>query len=250
MQSLFDRYLQEQADLAPETLVMFGRCFKPWSAFCERRGLALEQVTEEHLKAYEQELLWTPNGRQKLPAPATVDQNLRSLRAFLRWAHRGGHLEFDCTQGWLLARPVSRPQALLTRAQLDSLFQSPDLSTPLGMRDGAILSVIAELGLLSRGCRLLDVADLDLAGARLGRLSLGARLHEKLSFYMKRARPALLAAPEEAALFLSREGRRLSEESVAAVVLRHARAQVQPRALRKAWLTHHQAALGRRLPEL
>jgi len=33
---------------------------------------------------------------------------------------------------------------------------------------------IAELGLLSRGCRLLDVADLDLAGARLGRLSLGA----------------------------------------------------------------------------
>ena len=33
---------------------------------------------------------------------------------------------------------------------------------------------IAELGLLSRGCRLLDVADLDLAGARLGRLSLEA----------------------------------------------------------------------------
>ena len=73
-------------------------------------------------------------------------------------------------------------------------------------------------------------------------------LAEHLFRYLDRGRPTLLTNPNETALFLTRQGRRMNQESVTARAYHHSHDQAGPRALRRAWLTHQEAALNRRLP--
>ena len=188
------------------------------------------------------------DGTGRLPAPATVDQHLRMLRAFLRWPPLLSWLPCDSSQKLILPRPRPRPQPLLSRQRLDEVLDHPDPCQPLGQRDRALLRVVCELGLFAPACRQLDLADLDRTHGRLRGQLMGPHLGEYLLRYLDRARPTFLTCPEEPALFLTSRGGRISAANVMAVVYSHSQRQAGPRALRNAWLSHRQALMRGRLP--
>lgn len=225
-------------------------CLTAFEAYCLSRDLILEALDDQALTAYQQFLLWTPVTNERLPAPATVDQHLRLVRSFLRQLFRDGVLKTDPTADLVLPRPRSRAQLLLTRDELEQVFARPDLSLPQGLRDLALLRLVAELGFSAQRCRELDAGELDRGRSQLRGAALSPHLAEYLLRYLDRGRPALLSEPTEPALFLTLQGRRMSAEAVTARIYEHTCRRASPRALHRAWRTHRETALRRRLPEL
>src|SRR5690554_3673384 len=77
----------------------------------------------------------------------SVARKMSALRGFYRWALRERLLAEDPTL--LISRPkVGRPlPQSLTEADVEALLAAPDVDTPLGLRDRAMLEVLYAAGL-------------------------------------------------------------------------------------------------------
>ncbi len=153
---------------------------------------------------------------------ATLARKIAALRAFTRYLVRSGALAAHPLS--VLATPRRRRTLprLLPDAVLESLFDRLDVRTPLGLRDRAVLEVLASSGVrISELCNLrLD--DVDLAQGELRVLGKGGkerivlvdpRALDWLHRYLDEARPGL-AAPGERGLFLGRQGRVLAPRAI------------------------------------
>ena len=250
MRELWERYLHEMKSNGDKLATWQCRAYwaNIFQGYGSQNDLVLADLTREQLEAYLQWLLWTPLPTGRLRSPNTVYQGMRMLRHFLRWAVSEGGIDADPTAGWVFGKPTTRTPMLLSRAQLESLFNAPN-ANPIGQRNRAVLQTIAELGLYSERCSLLNLADLDLVGYQLQGLKLSAHLAELFHSYLRHARPALLTNPAEPALFLGRFGGRLTPEAVEFMLADYTRGhRVSPRTLRRSWLAHRDAFLNRRLP--
>lgn len=196
-------------------------------ALCERLCAKPSEAAPDHVRAYELELLWQPGPRGQLYAANTVDQALRMVRAFLRWAHGQGLLPRDPSEQLVLGRPVQPSQRILTPEELEHVLRQPDLTTALGLRDRCILELLAVSGMSSQELCRLDLADLSLperlvlarqGGGEPGRAyGLTVRLQELMGLYCWRARPELAPKPAQMALFVNKRGARLCDHRVLAV---------------------------------
>ena len=132
------------------------------------------------------------------------------------------------------------------------MLQAPDDTTPYGARDRAILEL-----LYACGVRLAELHGLDLDNVALEQRELlvrgkgskerwvvfGRPAQAALAHYLNQARPQLLSERPETALFLNRDGRRLSRRSIEKVVRRYAvqaatRNGVHTHTLRHTFATH------------
>jgi len=108
--------------------------------------------------------------------------------------------------------------------------------SPLELRDRAMFAVTRALGMIADTVVALDIEDVS-----SGRLSAAG---EALDAYLIRARPTLAIVPGERALFLSKNGRRLSPSDVRRRVLRGPieDAQIESKRLRRAYSQAHPRA--------
>ncbi len=206
-EALWTAYLQhlEGTRLGTATRMAVAIWLPRFIALCQRRQAEPAQAEAEHVRAYELELLWQPGPRVRLYAANTVDQALRTVRTFLRWAHGQGILPRDPAGHLVLGRPVQPSSRVLTPEEVERVLGQPDLSGPLGLRDRCILELVYVTGMSSQELCGLDLADLCLAErlvlARQGGglparpYGLTARLQELLGLYCWRSRPDLAPEP-------------------------------------------------------
>lgn len=158
---------------------------------------------------------WTRLRRDDVPAflarerrrlaPATLARRCCGLRCFLRFLIREGIAPRALLGTFPAHLPaVVRRTDVLSPDEVERLCSAPDTSTPVGLRDAALLRVLAGTGLRISAALDLDLdADPDLDDA--GRAALGA--------YLRDARPGWTAdRPEERALFVNHRGRRLARQ--------------------------------------
>lgn len=242
---LIDSYLEHQRarGLHPRTLRQDRRFLAELARFCGR--MAPGQVGPEHLalhrRAFSSGLL-----------PSTVNERMLRLRQFFRWAQRRGHLLLDPSRELVLERELRPPVRVATPEQLERLLLLPDPGTALGLRDRALLETFYGTGIRLEECHRLELTDLDLKGRSLAirqgkggrprRLPLGCFLYGVLVQYLEEGRPRFAPAPGESALFLDRQGRRLSYAAIACLVRDYGRqaglAPLSPHRLRHAFATH------------
>lgn len=185
-------------------------------------------------------------------APATLARKLAAIRSLYRTLREHGVVPANPAD--LIAAP-KRTAALprvLTSEQMSSLLDRIGASTPLELRDRALFEVAYACGLRAEELVMLDVASVQFDGEQLrvegkggktrfvpcGEAALGA-----VSQWLERGRPALRPATDEAALFVSKSGRRLSTSDIRRRLrtwARHAALQggVSPHALRHSFATH------------
>jgi len=103
-------------------------------------------------------------------APSSINVHLSAIRKLAAEATDNGLLAGDLAAG--IAR-VRGPRRLgtragnwLTPAQTSELLNTPDLSTPIGLRDRAVLALLAGCGLRRAELVSLDVARLQMREAR------------------------------------------------------------------------------------
>jgi len=206
----------------------------------------------------------------------TASRKLAAVRAFARYLRREGFIDDD--PGALVATPKSEDKlpAHLEIDEMTALIETPDVSSPLGRRDRAMLELFYASGLRLSELVGLDLDDVNLASRQVRVLGKGSKQRivpfnqsaaEALRAYLK-DRPALelvalgekvgppkpatrLGPPRRAPrgsagatpMFLNSRGGRLTGRSVHRLVSRYVtqcsvQSGISPHALRHSFATH------------
>ncbi|MBI1746339.1 MAG: tyrosine recombinase XerC [Acidobacteria bacterium] len=222
---------------------------------------SLELIDHQVIRRF---LAWLyRNGRAK----ASVARKLATLRSFFRFLYGLGLLAENP------ARLVSRPkldQKLPAHLPVDAmaaLVTAPDVATPLGARDRAILELLYASGLRVSELVSLNIEDLDfhesllcVMGKRKKQriVPFGSKASEALMRYLqvrprlaaKCGKPGRLDQKKSAALFLNARGKRLTRRAIQMIVDKYAKQALSaatisnphmhshPHALRHSFATH------------
>lgn len=93
---------------------------------------------------------------------ATVSRVMSSLKSFYKYLFMNKYIDFDPTYEIHGLKSEKRPPQALTDIQIDLLLSTPNLNTPKGMRDKAILELMYATGLRASDIINLRISDINL----------------------------------------------------------------------------------------
>ena len=177
---------------------------------------------------------------------------LSALKRFYRHAVRGGRTKIDPT---LKIDTPSLPRGLpksLSETDVESLLAAPDVETPIGIRDRAMLEMLYASGLRVSELVTLKSAQVshDMGvvrvmgkGSKERLVPLGEEAIAWLTRYAREARPALLSGKVTEDLFVTARGAAMTRQAFWQLIKRYAtRAAlgkpISPHTLRHAFATH------------
>jgi integrase/recombinase XerD len=183
---------------------------------------------------------------------STANRRLASLRRFYRWALRERLIDADPTLQLVPARRPPRFPVTISEAQVEVLLAAPDVETPLGLRDRAMLELLYATGL--RVSELVGMTMVELSlndglvrvlgkGSKERIVPLGEEARRWLERYLHEARPALLVGRTSEALFVTQRAEAMTRQRFWALIKHHAltsgiNAPLSPHGLRHAFATH------------
>jgi integrase/recombinase XerC len=189
-------------------------------------------------------------------ARRSIARKLSAVRTFYRYLARREAVQGNPTVGITGPRRDQRLPQCITAPEIERLLQTPDRGATLGLRDAAILETLYSSGMRVSELVALDLTDLPEEDGRVrvfgkGRkervVFLGRAARETLGEYLQRSRPALARSSRKgvksSALFLNKNGTRLSDRSVRTIVETHVEAACiagggSPHTLRHSFATH------------
>jgi site-specific recombinase XerD len=184
-------------------------------------------------------------------AGASLTRKVSTIRNFYRLLVREGKLESSPLTGLVAPKRERRLPSILSLEQISSIIESADETTPRGLRNRAILELMYASGVRLSEVVGVDIRHLDLEertllvrgkGNKERIVLLGGPAEKAIHRYLLRGRPKL-ATGAEMALFLNRDGKRLSGRSIEKIVRQHALKagldqRVWPHLLRHSFATH------------
>jgi integrase/recombinase XerD len=209
-------------------------------------GRQLAALTSTDLDAYLQ------TTAQLAKNPRSVARLISALRHFYRALLAQGRIHTDPTLkldspriGRALPKDLSEPD-------VEALLAAPDIDTPLGLRDRAMLELLYACGLRVSELVGLAVDQPNLRGGYLRVFGKGSKERlvpmgevatEWLERYIREARPALVQGTGSEALFPSRRGEGMTRQTFWHRIKHHARVAgidkpLSPHTLRHAFATH------------
>jgi integrase/recombinase XerC len=253
MQELLDRFLSymEAQNASPYTIKNYGNDIGQFLDYCREQGVnALEQIDRSLLRNYLAEL--DSVGYVK----ASISRRVAELRSFGNYLVREKVLDRNPFRTVSAPRVPQRLPKYLTVAEVDALVAVPDTTTPLGLRDRAVIEVLYGAGLRVSELVGLDASDADLKQGQVRVMGKGGK--ERIGLlgrpairavraYLETGRPALLAKQTggtiPSALWLNHRGGRLSVRGVAMMLDKAGkqagiRTHVSPHVLRHSFATH------------
>ncbi len=203
--------------LSPSTARMREVALTFFIRWADERGLKHPaEVTRPILQRYQRYLYLYRTTRGKPLAYTSQSSRLLPLVAFFKWATREGHILSNPAADLDLPKPPRQlPKHLLTIDQVEGVINQPDVRTPEGLRDRAILEVLYSSGVRRSELVRLKLYEVDTQRGTLmvrqgkGRkdrfIPLGARACAWVSRYLVEVRAQLLAGDSDV-LFLTDYG--------------------------------------------
>jgi integrase/recombinase XerD len=247
--SSFLTHVQVEKGLAVNTLSAYRRDLAKFEDFAKKRKLALSAVKRDDLVDFLASLY-----RQKLESK-TVARHLVTLRNFFRHAQVQELITEDPTAH--LESPKIRRSlpGYLRLDEVEKLLELPDQTTPLGLRDRAMLEVLYSTGLRVSELTSLRVMDLDTKvgcvrcigkGDKERIVPVGRKALAIVEKYLRHGRIALIGTTRGTAgafLFVNRRGRRISRVGVWKIFSSYGRkaglrVPLTPHMLRHSFATH------------
>lgn len=243
--------MREARGASPATLRAYAEDLRQLAEFLEAGGLAdaWEKVRPSHLRRFLAALHSDDYAR------TSVARKLSAIRSFYRHLRARELASADPTVGLVAPRRRRRLPRFLYQSDLEKLLSAPDPSTPLGLRDRALLETLYATGLRVSELvgltvsQVAEAAELQVMGkgGRARIVLLGEPARRALARYLEAARPHLLSrrpdGDDDGALFLNARGGRLTDRGVRRIVHKHllkacAQHDIGPHALRHTFATH------------
>jgi integrase/recombinase XerD len=237
-------HLRVERGLAENTLAAYERDLAELHEFAEARGRSILDLAQADLA----EFLGSLRGRGL--GPRSQARHHFSARAFFRFAWREGLVERDPMENLRPPRTFQSLPRYLTPAQIEALLAAPDVATPVGVRDRAVLEVLYATGLRASELTGLTVEGVDMQlgvvrgkGRKERLVPLGREARRWVKRYVSDARDAFARGRSSPLLFLSARGGRLSPTGLWGLVRRHAVAAgvekvLTPHVLRHSFASH------------
>jgi len=248
-QPVIERFLDAlwiEDGLAANTLAAYRRDLELYAAWLLReQGRDIVATRESDLLAYTAH-------RHSGSRATSANRRLTVFKRFFRWALREHATSEDPTLRLHNAKQPMRVPKTLSEAQVEALLAAPDVVTPLGLRDRAMLELLYASGLRVSELVTLKTVQVGLAegalrvtgkGAKERMVPFGEEAHGWLTRYLTEARSAILGGQASDALFVTARGGAMTRQMFWKLVKRHALAAgidapLSPHTLRHAFATH------------
>lgn len=231
--------------LAKNSLAAYRRDLTALSRWMAAQGRALVEARAADLLDY----VASMHGQSR---PSSLNRRLASIRRFFRWAHREGRIASDPTVNLLSAKAAPRFPKSISEAQVEALLAAPDVESPRGLRDRAMLEVMYAAGLRVTELVKLRLIEVSLTdgwvrifgkGSKERIVPLGDEALSWLRRYLDKARPALLAGQVSDDVFVTPLAAGMSRQMFWRLVRHYAiragiNAPLSPHGLRHAFATH------------
>jgi integrase/recombinase XerD len=131
--------------------------------WCEARSLDRpDQITRALLQRYQRHLYYLKKRDGAPLSPTGQQARLIPVRAFYGWlAKQTGLAENPATELELPRQGRRLPPAVLSHEEAECVMMQPDLGTPVGLRDRAVLETLYSSGVRRQELARLRLGDLD-----------------------------------------------------------------------------------------
>ena len=249
--ALLDRFcdaLWLEQGLSRNTLSSYRRDLAQFSSWLqEHENKSLIECAPADIQAY----LGVRINRDRAK-PRTTARLLSSARRFYQYALREGKIQADPTSQIAAPKlPRLLPQSL-SETEVELLLNAPDVDTPLGLRDRAMLETLYACGVRVSELVGLKVVQISLdssviktlgKGTKERLVPFGEQAYDWITRYLQEARPALLSGKTSDAMFVTARGSAMSRQAFWYLIKRYAiiagiDKPLSPHTLRHAFATH------------
>lgn len=243
----FLNYLSIEKGLRPKSLEAYRRDLQDWLNFTDERERAVTSSSIDSLLS-----LFLVHMHDRGLSPRSMARKSSALKGFYRFLLREGHIEHDPTM--LLERPrIGRAlPKVLSQQEIERILQQPDLSSPFGMRDRAILEMLYATGIRESELIDLKLGSLNAAAEFLTVIGKGGRERivpvgmfaiNAVNDYIIKGRPQLIKDITERTLFLNPYGKSMSRMGLWKIIRKYAlmaaiTRDVSPHVFRHSCATH------------
>jgi len=243
-------YTKVEKGLAVNTIAAYANDLKKFAAFAKERKYPIDAINHDCIVEYLSGLY-----HQRLDS-RTVSRHLVSLRNLFRFALAEGVITADPTVNLESPKVRKSLPTYLRMEEVDRLLAQPDVSTPQGLRDRAIIELLYSTGMRVSELVGLRVPDMDMRmgclrcigkGDKERVVPVGRQALAAVQEYLVSARPLLLgggkAAQPSQKLFVNRRGGQLSRIAIWRILKEYGRqagirTQLSPHKLRHSFATH------------
>jgi len=216
----FLAFLKDERQLSDNTLMSYQRDLEQTVTYLEDRGIVDWQQVDHYLL-----IDFLNSLRQQGKANSTINRVISSLRQFYKYMIRHHNLTINPMEMIDHQYTFNQPPApvILTEKEIEQLLAVPDVSTPIGLRDRALLEIMDATGMrvseviaLDLTALHLDVKLLQLTGKneRERMIPLSQPAVKWLTDYLDRGRPRLLRDEHETRVFLNAHGYPLTRQGI------------------------------------
>ena len=243
----FLRHLAATRGASEHTLRAYGGDLGELASFLEGIDIAdPREVTPRTLRRYLVHL------EDRDLAASTVQRKLSSVRALFRFLQREGEIEAHPATGLRKRRTPRLLPGALELSEVERLLDAPDVATPVGRRDRAILELMYSAGTRAAETVGLDRRDLALErgvarvrgkGKKERIAALGRFAVDALQAYLRDPGRPQAKDSDANAVFLNLRGGRLTTRSLGRIVDRYTleagiHRRATPHTLRHSFATH------------
>ena len=227
-------HLRVERRLAAHTLESYGRDLAALAAYAAGLGVTPDALDRQALEGFV---------RQQITrglAPRSVARSVAAIRGYYRFLVLARRLPASPADDLQPPRAWPALPKFLSLEEVDALIAQPDVATPLGLRDRAMIELLYATGM--RVSELISVRTSDLhlreryltcvgKGNKERLVPTGDQAIEWITRYQKAARPALLKGRASPRLFLNVRGRPLGRVGFWKLLKRYGRRANLPRSL-------------------
>lgn len=243
----YQGYLQIEKNASPNTITAYMKDIDDFTQFLKQEGVVsvsdVEYITIRRYLALLNQRDYTRK---------TIARKLSSLRTFFKFMLRESYIEQNPFLLVSTPRVDKKLPVFMYTEEINELLDRPDETTPLGLRDRAIMDVLYASGIRVSELVQLDVSSVDFIteaalikgkGKKERYVNLGKLSLESLADYLDQGRNKLTTDIDNQALFLNRYGERLSDRSVRRVIDKYVdqlalNKKISPHSFRHTFATH------------
>lgn len=247
LKEFLDSLISEKG-LSRNTFLSYGRDLRRYAAFLRKRKIdSLSGASRHEITAF------MLHEKDRGLEPSSVARALVAIRMFHRFLVEEGKLSENVTDVLESPKPWKKLPQCLTFPEVESLLKAPNVRRAQGIRDQALLELMYATGLRATEVTTLKLSSLNFQdgvvrvmgkGSKERIVPMGRKSRESIRRYMAQTRPKWTASggPVDA-LFVTRQGLRMSRQSVWAVLKKYAkssgiRKKIFPHILRHSFATH------------
>jgi len=250
MQEVFNKYinyLEVERNVSPYTVRNYTTDLLDFFYFLKDKDIdSLKEVDRHTLRDYLSHLM------EKGFVKASIARKLSAIRSFYRYLLREEIISTSPVATTSSPKLDRRLPSFLSIEEMNRLLEAPDLSTPQGLRDRALLELLYASGLRVSELVSLNLEQVNLdtneirvwgKGSKERVVLIGEPAARALTAYLNQGRPELLGKKTSSALLLNRYGKRLIERRVQRILEKYANIinigkRVYPHMLRHTFATH------------